>query len=219
MSVTADVSHFWVFWIGWLKDSALENMPLMLVTVDVFQFSIGWLKELARANMRLMLITDDVFQAPIGAVEGIGSVEHELISVTADVFQDPMVSLKYLRYDPENNPDILVTSEMSHSAMSPYLEIKRGLSLREAQRRWNIPKALRLMLMMLRCSKPNRDQQNPVPCWLNHDIHMTSTCVCVYVSEDSVPLIHACVCVCVCVCVCFIICPITFAVLGGIPHF
>ena len=104
-------------------------MRLISITDDVFQVSIGWLKNSVLANMLLMLVTADVSQAPIELLKDQASSNIKLISVTADVFQDPMASLNHLRYGPENTPDILVTSEMSHSAMSPYLEIKRGLSL------------------------------------------------------------------------------------------
>ena len=47
------------------------------------------------------------------------------MSVTAEVFQDPMGSSKEVS---ANSRDILVTLPTSQWAMSPYLEIRPGLS-------------------------------------------------------------------------------------------
>ena len=75
--------------------------------------------------MCCMSVTAEVSQDPIGWLNFSASENMYCMSVTAEVFQDPMGSLKGVS---ANSRDILVTIPTSQWAMSPYLEIRPGLS-------------------------------------------------------------------------------------------
>ena len=51
---------------GWLKESASQNIHLIVVTFDTFQLLSGWLKDVASLNIRLIFSTLDTFQLSSG---------------------------------------------------------------------------------------------------------------------------------------------------------
>ena len=86
----------------------------MLVTDDVSQPGTSWSKLYAPRNIWLISVTLDVSQPEMSWLKLYAPRNIWLISVTLDTFQSEILPLND---ESENNPDMLVTDDVSQSVM------------------------------------------------------------------------------------------------------